>query len=179
MHGSCACEARKLVCDVPPMKGSVNLSGPLPGTGYSTVDGAGECVPYAAAFAVSCPRWSLFASHAFLKGPECGCVSQSVSQLFRAGHTRAARPSLTQSYDTVYAVSLSDVLRVARPAVPGLCHSVKRGRAGRFRSHGAPPEPLPEPRPGAQHQASTKPLRTSRVHVLRSECTRSRPARLN
>lgn len=42
MHGSCVCEARSLVCDVPPMKGSVNLSGPSPGT--APVDGAGVCI---------------------------------------------------------------------------------------------------------------------------------------
>jgi hypothetical protein len=29
MHGSCVCEARSLVCDVPPMKGSVNPRRPL------------------------------------------------------------------------------------------------------------------------------------------------------
>ena len=162
MHGSCVCEARNLVCDVPPMKGSMNLSGPLPGTAPST---ARVCVERCSLRCVLSPLvFALFAHRIarVFKGPRMDALaSQSViyTPSLRALDARSGPHAIRIT------IRISDYVRILHrnqihcECLASLfCLCLKRGR---FRCPGAPPEPR-----SAQHQ---KHQRTS-SRVLRSEC---------
>ena len=91
MHGSCVCEARSLVCDVPPMKGSVNLSGPSPGT--APVDGAGVCIRCSLRCVLS-PLVFILIARVFFKGPRM--LNRMLWSAFKPQHQAFQRTSFVR-----------------------------------------------------------------------------------